>query len=465
MSSVVQYRLSSSLLVVVEGLATTMRNSRLQMNPAFARAHGLSAGGDPMAAGNVGSTRVEAAIRDARNSGQLRLNNAGIGLPNEIFELSSSLQVNLSMDSQQSAYQHTEDTLTVVDLSDNKMISGELDDRFTKFIRVQQLRFKRCQWSKMTVSLASLTFLRILDFSGNQLTTFDMNLLPPCLYELNLSGNQLDIVTSSGTSNIIELQVLDLSHNKLRNLNGCHISCPALRLFLCHHNSFSTLPTALLDTSMNLEFVDASYNMIDSVLDLSCHASLKKLNLGMNRLTTIPTIPDALLTLDVTENRIKDVKELLAGSGTSPAALIELMLSGNHLSEIDGSVFEKYSNLQRLDISSNKLTSLPYQLGFLNLRAFRVASNPLFTFKRSDVEKNPTAILAVLRKRAPKRDDTSSKPSTSSSIFIPALRGTAAVAAPVSTIVPAGSVSPLLSRRRQSSMIEFLVFQLKLHSQ
>lgn len=385
------------------------------MNPAFARAHGLRVDGDLTAEMTTGDFRLETAIRDARNTGDLRLSNAGIGLPNEIFELSASLQVNLSMDNHQSAYQHTEETLEVVDLSENDLITGEFDERFTKFTRVQQLYFKRCQWKKMTVSLHSLEFLKVLDLSGNQLTAFDMNLLPPSLHELNLSGNRLEVVKSSDESATIHLQVFDISHNQLEDVSDCHISCPDLRVFRCHHNSLSRFPKELLDTSMNqLESVDASYNMIAHTLDLCHHKSLKTLNMGMNRMTTIPLIPNSLLTLDMTENRIKDIEQLQSVSDASPPELIELMLSGNHLSEINGSTFENYTNLQRLDISSNKLKNLPYQLGFLpNLRAFRVASNPLFTFKRSDVESNPDAVLTVLRRRAPKREEASQSPPSS----------------------------------------------------
>ncbi|CAJ1951968.1 unnamed protein product [Cylindrotheca closterium] len=396
-----------------------MRKSRLQMNPNFARAHGLHVCGDPTAE----ASRLETAIADARNSGHLRLNNAGIGLlTNEIFELRASLKVNLSMDNQQSAYQHTEDTLTVVDISDNDLITGDFDERFTRFTRVQKLYFKRCQLNKMTVSLTCLEFLKILDLSGNQLTAFDMNLLPPILHELNLSSNRLAVISSSDESATIQLQVFNISHNQLTHLNDCHISCPDLRVFRCHQNSFSRLPTEFLGASTDnkLESIDASYNMIAHTFDLSRYRSLKTLNIGMNRMTALPLIPNSLLVLDVTENRIKDIGALLPVSDASPPALIELMLSGNHLSEIDGSTVEKYSNLQRLDLSSNKLKNLPYQLGLLpKLRAFRVASNPLFTFKRSDVESNPDEVLAVLRRRAPKREEAlHSQPSSILSAFI-----------------------------------------------
>ncbi|CAJ1950746.1 unnamed protein product [Cylindrotheca closterium] len=253
------------------------------------------------------------------------------------------------------------------------------------------------------------------------LTSFDMNLLPPILHELDLSSNRLEDISSSDESATIQLEVFNISHNQLTHLNDCHISCPDLRVFRCHHNSFSRLPTRLLDASTNqLESIDASYNIIAHTFDLCRHKSLKKLNMKMNRLTTMPLIPNSLLVLDVTENRIKDIGQLHSVSDAAPLALIELMLSGNQLSEIDGSTFEKYSNLQLLDISCNKLRNLPYQLGLLpNLRAFRVASNPLFTLKRSDVESNPDEVLAVLRRRAPKREEAlHSQPSSILSAFI-----------------------------------------------
>jgi Leucine-rich repeat (LRR) protein len=384
-----------------------------KINPAFAAAHGLSLGGNDPTKQKQNSGRIELALKEARATGKLLFVDAGAStpLPSNLFELRASLQVNLSMDQQQSLNQYTEESLTVVDFSDNPLITGTVDERFAAFQRAQQLRFKRCQWSSMTLSLTELECLSVLDLSGNLLTKFDMSLLPSNLQELNLSGNQLQDLKSSDDSVTLQLKALDISNNQLVELSNCNISCPALRNFECHHNRFSKFPpTFLISAQHSVESIDASCNLIAEALDFSKYKNLKTAKAALNRLTAVPTIPTSLIMLDVSTNMIKDIQGLLSTDhDESVLSLVDLMLHDNHLSEINADVIEKCINLKRLDISSNNLKNLPYQLALLpKIETVRMAANPLFTFKRSDVESNPSAVLEVLRRRAPKQEEGSS---------------------------------------------------------
>lgn len=388
-----------------------------QINPAFAAAHGLSFGAenDPSKKREESTGQLELALEQARATGKLLLVDAGVAtpLPSNLFDLGAGMYVNLSMDHKQSLNQHSEETLFVVDLSDNHQITGPLDERFVSFHRVQQLRFQRCQWSSLTCSFAELDCLSILDLSGNLLTEFDISLLPVNIQSLNLSDNRLQHLKSASEESSIALQLrtLDVSNNQLVALD-ISAPCPNLRTFLFHHNRIARFPSKFLESALDsVESIDASCNLIAESLDFSKNKNLKTIKVAMNRLTAVPMIPSSLITLDVSTNMIKDIQGMLMPTDdvASAQCLVDLMLHDNHLSEISSDVLEKCANLRRLDISCNKLRNLPFQLALLpKLETVRIASNPLFTFKRSDVESNPNAVLEVLRRRAPKADGGSS---------------------------------------------------------
>eukprot|EP00980_Cylindrotheca_fusiformis_P001655 scaffold374_cov124-Cylindrotheca_fusiformis.AAC.14 len=397
-----------------------------QMNPAFAAAHGISSStfgrNDPSGRNetNTKSNRLEVALRRARATGKLLLVDSGIATPlsNKLFDLRAGVEVNLSLDQQQqslASQQHTEETLEVVDLSDNQEITGTVDERFIVYQQAQQLKFKRCQWSSMNHSLANLEYLVGLDLSGNILTEFDVCLLPLNIQQLDLSGNRLQSLKSSAGLGPYQLKTLDISNNQLVSLDDSAVSFPTLRHFICHHNRINKFPTSFLSTAQDsIEIIDVSCNQISEKLDLSKYSNLKTAKCALNRLSAVPTIPNSLTTLDLTTNMIKTIEGMLLPStdddSQSTPSLVDLMLHENHLEELDPLVIEKCIHLQRLDVCANKLKNLPYQLALLpNIKTIRIASNPLFTFKRSDVENNPDAVLEVLRRRAPKKEEGSSK--------------------------------------------------------
>jgi Leucine-rich repeat (LRR) protein len=379
------------------------------MNPAFAAAHGLTEDLKSKKDQNSSNNRIKLALKEARATGKLYLvniQNLPTPLPNVLFDFHSSFKVDLSIDNYQPLNQYTEDSVSLVDLSDNSSLEGSFDERFVKFKRCQIFRFKQCNITSMPLSLESLECLTILDFSGNKFQSFKMSLVPPALKELYLTNNCLENLHASSESMELQLKVLDISHNQL---SECNISCPHLRNLQCHHNRFTMVPSILLSSAQeSLETLDLSHNQLRASLDFSTCNNLKTLKLSANRIgPSSPIIPLCLKYFDVANNMIKDIQSLLPTTAAE-ASLFELFLHGNHLSGLDAQVIEKCINLNRLDLSSNKLKNLPYQLGLLpKIQTLRLASNPLFTFKRSDVESNPNAVLEVLRQRAPKQDQPS----------------------------------------------------------
>ena len=114
---------------------------KLQLNPAFAAAHGLAE--KENASSQAFTHRLDLALKQARATGRMNVSNFGLAtpLPDSIFDLRTGIQVDLSMGKTVVA-NYTEENLTSVDASDNAEMTGVLDARFCQFQQVQSLRFK-----------------------------------------------------------------------------------------------------------------------------------------------------------------------------------------------------------------------------------------------------------------------------------------------------------------------------------
>lgn len=439
--------------------------SRRALNPAFCAAHGLvakdeeedvkisrrtvpsSSAAAPTCSttssshSNTHSKRLQHAIQEARRTGKLQATNLGLThpLPDQVFDFRAGISVDLSMDNASTTvttFEHGEETIVLVDFSDNDLSSHShhgLDERVLKFEQVQVMRWKRCGLPKcLPVDCsASLEHLLVLDLEGNQLEHIDLSLLPPNLQELNLSKNKiaaLECPPSKTTTT--KLVSIDLSENILTSLDGLTgtIHWPHLQIFRCHHNPIKILPKDILESAkQSLQTLDLSYCQLQEQddkhsLDLSEFTKLEAVLLSFNRLAKVPTISTSTKRLDLVTNRITTILGLFSSKNSTAesSSLLELLLQDNHLTEIDASVISKCQSLQRLDVSANKLKTLPYQMGFLpKLEHLSVTGNPLLTFKTSEIS-STHAILSKLRNRAPKstNDMPSKKSILSSSVLI-----------------------------------------------
>jgi Leucine-rich repeat (LRR) protein len=443
------------------------------MNPAFAAAHGIqsneggsSSDGDGIIinANNGGISNrssshsssnsngsLEIVLKRAQDTGKLVASNCAglkVPLPKELFEFPFGLS------------RYTEDLLTVVDLSDNEehFRDSLIDERILRYRSVQSLRFRNCGMRlPKKLSFSSFENLTILDLSGNRLDgRFDVGLLfwspdkASALVELNLSNNQIrEIVATTTTENIANnsgepvvvslpnLRSFNVSHNpSLERLFDEHESaflCENLRIFRCHHNSNlqapsssaitvdDGLPSFLRSAKAALEVLEASHNPKIAIatsdgtttrnidIDLSGYEQLQTVSFALNKFERVPCIPHSVKTLDLRSNKLTSIKGMFSSHASSSAQLVDLILADNYLTELDPLVVETMAKLQRLDVTSNKIRALPYQLGFLTeLSNLNISGNPVltkFSFAVAN-SSNPKDLLETLRKRAPVQNET-----------------------------------------------------------
>ncbi|KAI4887777.1 hypothetical protein NFI96_006547 [Prochilodus magdalenae] len=133
--------------------------------------------------------------------------------------------------------------------------------------------------------LSSYTHLRTLDISNNRLSRLPAS-LPRSLWDIRASGNRIRLLEKNDTAYHWNLQMLDLSANKLERVVFINNTLPSLRALNLSHNRFWTVPTNM---PQNLELVDLSHNTLVQILPESLDRlpKLARFYLHANRFSTV----------------------------------------------------------------------------------------------------------------------------------------------------------------------------------
>ena len=269
--------------------------------------------------------------------------------------------------------------LSLVDLSRNPHLE-EIDGLWEREEEVVELKVSFCPLTKVP-SLALLN-LQKLSLHDCQLASFPSTPFPA-------------------------LVSLDVSQNLLPSLD---LSCaPNLRVLNAHHNQI----THFKYSSSALIEVDLAYNQLREV-DVSSSGSLAKLNVAFNvHLNSLPSLEQSILnSLDVSNTGLSHLHPLPSSLTSFKGAMNKLTdveflrncllikevdLRQNRLTTLDTCVFS-FKHLVCLDIRSNRLSSLPTWLGWMNLKALEVQGNMLRAI-RHELVGDSRKLLEYLKNR------------------------------------------------------------------
>jgi len=202
--------------------------------------------------------------------------------------------------------------------------------------------------------------------------------------------------------------VLDRSSTSLHSISASeleHLQPDSVRSFIAHHNLLSSIPTSIILLASNLSTLDLSHNKLSGTAYLSEQLvlpRLRDLNLASNTITSLIPLSTFLAapqlqSLKVSYNRLTAIPALRS---TYPD-LATLLASDNAISELR---VDSVRGLQVCDVSRNNIAHLEPRLGLLEgeeLRMLGVEGN-CFRVPRRDVVDNGTgAILRWLRDRIP----------------------------------------------------------------
>ncbi|KAF7668882.1 hypothetical protein LDENG_00278000 [Lucifuga dentata] len=220
--------------------------------------------------------------------------------------------------------------VTQLDLRDNCLASLDL----SSFCNLEMLYCQRNQLG--TLALSGFT-LRMLHASNNRLSTVNIYPVPNQLTHMDLSQNLLEYLPD-WVCDSRKIEMLDITHNLL-----------------------SELPSRLLN-SLSLRKLLAGNNRLQRVPDLLDHIPLEALDLQHNKLTELPESlfykALNLKHLNVSANALESIPAS-SQSEESLSTLQELYLTGNNLNENCGALLVGHQNLRVLHIAYNQLLSFP----------------------------------------------------------------------------------------------------------
>ncbi|XP_037940095.1 toll-like receptor 6 [Teleopsis dalmanni] len=250
--------------------------------------------------------------------------------------------------------------LSLLSLDNNKLIGLHIDAFRNCSSSLQDLNLSGNQLKLIPAALKNMSLLRTLDLGENFISNLndkDFQGLQN-LYGLRLIGNLIQNITLNTFDGLSRLQILNLARNRLSYIEPGVFkstqSIQAIRLdgnYICDIKSlFNNIKSLLwLNISENcLDYFDYSY--IPTTL-LWLELRKNRLNELSNRFGLEKVIQ--LQTFDASFNQIKHISP-----SSIPSSIELLFLNDNLIHTVDPNSFINKSNLTRVDLYANQITTL-----------------------------------------------------------------------------------------------------------
>jgi Leucine-rich repeat (LRR) protein len=204
--------------------------------------------------------------------------------------------------------------------------------------------------------------LSSVDFSYNELKSLPKAIFSRSggfLYSIDLSGNQLSVLSDQFFSNLTWLGKLQLSNNSLSYLPDVSAAIYLNEVDLSL-NRFKSIPPSVKSLQSLRSFYFSS-NLLSEIKSSDFNSlSLWTLDLSRNAITNLPEDflkqISNILKLDLSKNSIQALPGQFFKNLDS---IQEINLADNKISNIPESAFLGIKSLKLLDLQNNKLVSLP----------------------------------------------------------------------------------------------------------
>uniref|UniRef100_A0A8C9S5D4 non-specific serine/threonine protein kinase n=1 Tax=Scleropages formosus TaxID=113540 RepID=A0A8C9S5D4_SCLFO len=293
-----------------------------------------------------------------------------------LLDLSGNELDNLSCLTDEDLIRQHLEHIVRLDLSQNNL--SEFPDLLCENLRsLTRLDLHGNRLQSLPAGLLSLPSLSTLSLSQNcvgPLLMLPQGTRRPSLKQINLSFNHIAVFPSDVGHVLDRLEELSLEGNKITEL--CNVLClPEMRLLDVSKNSIQHISPHFLCGCPKLETFSASVNKL-------CHLSflpsrIATLKLCDNHFTCIPEVVLQLPHLRSLDMRNNDIAFLPGPSAWTSVNLRELILSRNRITTLDiRDPVEKWTRLEKLHLSENRLTEIPGSIGLLeNLTSLDVSRN------------------------------------------------------------------------------------------
>lgn len=329
----------------------------------------------------------------------MNLSNRGLTeVPDAVWRINLDVPAeakNVSLDNTEDRWWEQVD-MTKLILASNRL--SRLSDDITQLPALSVLDVHDNNLEELPDGLGRLTEMKRLHVNHNKLTHLPMCLATLTnLTSLQIAHNQLQDL-GEHIGNLIYLEELDISNNLLVSLPRSIGYLSRMFKFNISNNKIQELPLEIGDMS-SLRMLDCTHNVLQSIpADIGRLTRLEQLYLRHNRLVRIPMLTNC-----------EALKELHMGNNALQEITAEHL---NHLQHV--SVLDVRDNkiavlpdeitilvgLERLDLTNNDLSTLPYALGTLNsLKSIVLDGNPMKKIRRDIIMRGTNEIKKYLRSR------------------------------------------------------------------
>ncbi|CAL8358845.1 unnamed protein product [Lota lota] len=188
-------------------------------------------------------------------------------------------------------------------------------------------------------ALASLPGLQALTLALNHISHLPDRAFHALrhLLVLHLHNNQIGSLAERCFEGLHNLETLDMSSNTLDSFPTVIRALPSLRDLNLHNNNIKTIPQHAFIGNPSLETINLHNNPVQSIGKTSFQKLPQLLTLSLSGTTSITRFPDL--------------------TGTS--SVKSLAITGTHISELPSTLCEDLPLLRQLDLSHNRILSLP----------------------------------------------------------------------------------------------------------
>jgi len=204
---------------------------------------------------------------------------------------------------------------------------------------------------------------------------------------------------------LVNLNFLEISDAGLESLPELVGQLTHLTNLVLKGNAIAHLPVSL-GRLEKLKLLDVSKNRLTSLPDMSSLQQLATLNISLNKFVQFPDVGiekcTKLATIDLSVNDLTDISTL---ENATLELLAELNLNRNEVNQLSGCIKQNWPCMKKLDLSDNKLKSVPVELGdFTKLKELNLANNPLLDnrLKKMAAQKSTKSVLEYIRQHGDK---------------------------------------------------------------
>lgn len=243
---------------------------------------------------------------------------------------------------------------------DNNALTGVHPEAFRNCSSLQDLNLNGNELKTIPLALKDMRLLRTVDLGENQISSLEEPGFRGMtnLYGLRLIGNNLGNISRTVFKDLPSLQILNLARNKIYFIEpGAFEMTQSIQAIRLDSNAITSID-GLFTQMPNLLWLNISDNRLEHFDYAQIPTGLQWLDLHKNELTELSNKFQLdnqlrLQTLDASFNRLFKVTP-----NSVPNSIELLFFNDNLISLVEPHTFMHKTNLTRVDLYANQITSL-----------------------------------------------------------------------------------------------------------